>query len=552
MEPNELTCPQCGLVNNYLSQTCAQCGIIFVKNSTIQAQAEENNPTMQAPAEQDEQKRKAIEEAEAILRQSDPAAGNDLANNEPVTRPDSVEDTIEMEIPGGNQTFETRSETASADGTQPEENQKPTHHEIELEAIETSIEMIDPNMDAEELFLSEVKPGKPAETQKPEAIEKPADSPTHPKTAGGHSDKTMESDAVENEKKDGEKDDTALKQTEAEPWATTQPQEDQKKMESEEAKSEVAEPDKADATELTKAKTAAAEISEPGSTEDKPNDTAQPSAKDIHLEEKQELTMVKDEPVQDKAQTHADATIEMSGEPAEENVPAKNLKVKAQDGALKKQKEIQVREALKKHRETQAKTEALKKEKAAQAKAAALKMKKLDRVKVEALKKQKAAQAKAEALKKRKEAQAKAKAVKKQKTAQARAEALKKQKEAQDIAEASAPEMQVASGGVQEAASQTTGESLNTHEKLLGLLKRYKGKAIGINYDNSTEIKEAELIEANEEFFSVMVKDKKLQYSYPLKSILTIIEGQEGVETGQDEKKLKFDAVIKVYPLVSF
>jgi hypothetical protein len=574
MEPNELTCPQCGLVNNYLSEACAQCGIIFVKNSimqaqaeennttmqaqveenntTMQAQVEENNTTMQAQAEQDEQKRKAIEEAEAILRQSDPAAGNDLANNETLTRPDSAEDTIEMEIPGENQTFETQSDAASADETQPEENQKPTHHEIELEAIETSIEMIDPNMDAEELFLSEVKPGKPAETQKPEAIEKPADSPTHPEKAVGHSDKTMKSDAIENEKKDREKDDTALKQAEAEPWATTQPQEDQKKIKSEEAKSEVADPDKAGATELTKAKTAAAKVSELGSTEDKPNDTAQPAAKDIHLEEKQELTMVKDEPVRDKAQTHADATIEMSGEPAEENVPAKNLKVKAQDGALKKQKEIQVREALKKHRETQAKTEALKKEKAAQAKAAALKMKKLNRVNIEALKKQKAAQAKAEALKKRKEAQAKAKAVKNQKTAQARAEALKKQKEAQDIAEASAQEMQVASSGVQEAVSQKSGESLNTHEKLLGLLKRYKGKAIGINYDNSTEIKEAQLIEANEEFFSVIVKDKKLQYSYPLKSILTIIEGQEGVETGQDDKKSKFDAVIKVYPLVSF
>ena len=93
---------------------------------------------------------------------------------------------------------------------------------------------------------------------------------------------------------------------------------------------------------------------------------------------------------------------------------------------------------------------------------------------------------------------------------------------------------------------------MNTHAKLLGLLKRYKGKAIGINYDNSTEIKEAELVDANEEFFSVMVKAKKLQYSYPLKSILTIIEGQEGVETDQDNKKLKFDAVIKVYPLVAF
>ncbi len=92
----------------------------------------------------------------------------------------------------------------------------------------------------------------------------------------------------------------------------------------------------------------------------------------------------------------------------------------------------------------------------------------------------------------------------------------------------------------------------SNYVKLLGLLKRYKGKAIGINYDNSAEIKEAELVEANEEFFSVMVKEKKVQYSYPLKTILTIVEGEQGVETGEDGKKVKFDAVIKVYPLVLF
>ncbi len=88
MEPSQLTCPQCGLVNNYLSEACAQCGIIFVKNST-----------MQAPTEQDERKRKAIEEAEAILEQSDPAAGNDPVNNETVVSSDPIEDTIEMAIP---------------------------------------------------------------------------------------------------------------------------------------------------------------------------------------------------------------------------------------------------------------------------------------------------------------------------------------------------------------------------------------------------------------------------------------------------------------------
>jgi hypothetical protein len=536
MEANELTCPQCGLVNNHLSETCAQCGIIFVKN-----------PTTEALTEQDERKRKAIQEAEAILEQSDPAAGNDPANNENVVKPDPVEDTIEMAIPDRGEIVETQPEAASADETQPEENQKPTNNEIELEAIETSIEMVDPNMDTEELFLSEIKPEIPAEKQKPEAVETPAGSPTHPETAVEQSDKTMKSDTVETEKKDGEKDDAALKQTQAEASAANQPQVDQKKMDS-----EVTEPDKADATELTKVKTVAAEVSEPESTEDKPADTAQPDEKDIHREEIHELTIPTNKPAQDKAGPPADAWLEMPAEPAEENVPAKNLEAADQDGALKKQQEIRVREALKKHRETQAKAEDLKKEKAAQAKAEVLKKKKLDRVKAEALKKQKAAQVKAEALKKRKAALAKAKAVKKQKTARVKAEVLKKQKEAQAIAEASAQEMQVASSGVLEAVSKKTGEGLNTHEKLLGLLQRYKGKAIGINYDNSTEIKEAELIEANEEFFSVMVKDKKLQYSYPLKSILTIIEGQEGVETGPDDQKSKFDAVIKVYPLVSF
>ena len=46
MEPNEITCPQCGLANNYLSEACAGCGIIFVKNpAMIQAQAEQKKLT---------------------------------------------------------------------------------------------------------------------------------------------------------------------------------------------------------------------------------------------------------------------------------------------------------------------------------------------------------------------------------------------------------------------------------------------------------------------------------------------------------------------------
>jgi hypothetical protein len=536
MESNQMTCPQCGLANNPLTEACAQCGIIFVKNND-----------MQTPTDRDEQKRKAIEEAEAILAQIDPGAGNEPATKEAVAGPDPAEDTVEMAIPVEHQAAETPSEAPSTDVAQPEENQEPATDEIELEAIETSIEMV--TTDAEELFLSEVETNNPFEPQKPAAVEQPADSTTQPETAVEQSDKMVKSDVAAEEKKAEKKDDTALKQTKAETAAAAQPEEDPQKKEPAETKSELADPEKAGATELAKAKTSAAEIAEPESIEDKATATALPAEKEIHPEEKPELTMVKDQPVQDKAQPYPDATIEIPKEPGEENVPAKSQEVVGKDEALKRQQETQVKEALQKQGETQAQAEALKKQIAAKAKAAVLKKKKLAQVKAEALKKQKAALHKAEAAKKN-QAQAKAKPAQKQKTVWT--EALKKQKEAQAEAEASTQDIEIASSGVSETASQTSDASLSNHAKLLGLLKKYKGKAIGINYDNSSEIKAAELVDANEEFFSVRVTDQKLQYSYPLKNILTIVEGQEGVETGEDDKKLKFDAVIKVYPLVPF
>ena len=180
--------------------------------------------------EQDEQKRKAIEEAEAILEQSDSASGNDPANSETVARPDPVEDTIEMVIPVEHQASKTQSETASTDENQPGKNQEPATDEIELEAIETSIEMV--TTDAEELFLSEVEPNKLSEPQNPADAKKPADSTTHPETAVEQSYKTVKSDAVAEEKNDEKKDDMVLKQTKAEPGIAIPPEEDHKKNES--------------------------------------------------------------------------------------------------------------------------------------------------------------------------------------------------------------------------------------------------------------------------------------------------------------------------------
>ncbi|MGD8670433.1 MAG: hypothetical protein PVF31_10130, partial [Desulfobacterales bacterium] len=273
-------------------------------------------------------------------------------------------------------------------------------------------------------------------------------------------------------------------------------------------------------------------VAEPAKAEDDLilTDDIQPDEPVIQLEATSEVAP--DENAAAGTETHANGPTsqEMATEKAEVDAEANQEPQKARQEALIKQQEALL------------KAEARKKEKAAQAKAAALKKKKLAQAKAEALKKQKAAQAKAEALKKKKAAQARAMALKKQKANWAKTDALKKQKEAQAQAEASAADVQVAAVGQ------------SNHIKLLELLKRYKGKAIGINYDNSAEIKEAELVEANEEFFSVMVKEKKVQYSYPLKTILTIVEGEQGVETetGEDHKKAKFDAVIKVYPLVLF
>ena len=168
----------------------------------------------------------------------------------------------------------------------------------------------------------------------------------------------------------------------------------------------------------------------------------------------------------------------------------------------------------------------------------------LEAAKIEkAAKSKKAALAKALALKKKKLKLAKAQALKKKKLKLAKAQALKKQKEAQagiensDKASAAGPDMV---------------QSMEANTQLLGLLKKYEGQTIGINYDNSADIKAAELVATNAEFFSVFVKDQELTYCHPLKTVLTVIEGKDGVESGNPEQTPKFNAVVKVYPLVLF
>jgi hypothetical protein len=514
MESNQITCPQCGLKNNYLANACVQCGIIFVKNASMLA----------AQATHDDQKRRAIEEAEALLDQTQPPNGIEAMGTEMARQSDPYEDTIEMKIPS-EEVLGNEPEASAQEESKPDENHDLQTTEIEMEDIETPMEAFTDTVDAEALFLTEVNGDTPAEPMAAETDSQTDDPLPEPQTAEDQKSETVTSDTA-NETDTGEKQkDPDVKPPENGPTAETEQLGVKNIKAPEAAKSETA--------AHAEGKTPAPDFFDPTATGDHSvsKGTDRPAEQEVKIDENVEPAMTEKTSAQIETSIHAAATIEMPEIPTDED-------------ALIKQQEDQVREALKKQREAQAKAEAeaREKEKAVEAKAAALKKKKLAKVRAEALMKQKAAQARA--LKKK--ALVKAIALKKQKASQAQLEALKKQKEAQTAAEASAQDIQVASTRM----TQADAASMNPHERLLGLLKRYKGKAIGINYDNSSEIKEAELIEANEEFFSVMVKEKKLQYSYPLKTILTIVEGQDGVETGKDDPKTKFDAVIKVYPMV--
>jgi len=543
MEANQITCPQCGLANNELAESCVQCGIIFIKT-----------PVMSTHTIKDDQKRKAIEEAEAMLDETQAPSEIDAFKNDIIKGPDPHEDTAEMQIPK-EETTDIKLEAAAPEAPKPEadnnsENQeiemeaieaametvpeapKPEEHkdvenqEIEMEAIEAAMETVDGTVNAEALFLSEVDTDISSERATAETGQKIVGTSAEPEKADDQNGETLNSKADKEDSQNPETDALAVDPpVGGDPMA--EPQKEENRVEKEEAQN------KSETVEAAETETAVTEVVEPAKSEDHsiPADAAQPAEQEIKMEAKPEATTAEAAATKTEAPPFANATIELTEEFVEANAKADEQAEKAKQDALKKQQEAQ------------AKAEALEKEKAAQDVA----LKKKKRAQIQALKKQKAAQAKAEALKKKKAALAKVRASKKQEATQARVDALKKQKDAQAMAEASSQEVQCASGMTTAAAG-----SMNHYERLLGLLKRYKGKAIGINYDNSSEIREAELVEANEEFFSVRVKDKKLQYSYPLKTILTIVEGQEGVETGEGDNKAKFDAVIKVYPLVLF
>ena len=157
------------------------------------------------------------------------------------------------------------------------------------------------------------------------------------------------------------------------------------------------------------------------------------------------------------------------------------------------------------------------------------------------LRKKEAEEAKAEALIKQQEEEAKAEALIKQQEEEAKAEALRKQKE---------EKIEEEKKDLQKKADDIINV-LKPKTKIKDLLKKYEGQTIGINYDSSTEIKCANLVKAGDDLFSILIMDDELMKSYPLRTIMSIIEGVDGVSTDTMEGKSPFSIVIQVYHPVS-
>lgn len=514
MDANEITCPKCGHPNSYISEGCVKCGIIFSKYLKLQEKRRENksthaDDTVEESKVEENPVTKSAEKTEFAVLESISADNTVQTMAETSASEPEVQSTKETEPQKSHaQSVEDISmdeiELPQEVSSEPLENQMQTDPKTPTTAKEEQEISISPEEKSEPTATADVTPTQ-SETQATDQLAvqkngeqvtqepfgKPIPAPVVAETAPATEEVLELVEPVGVEK-------AAKPKTEAKP-EETQPQGEPDTVTSKDE--EIANDDTISAPREENLKAAPTEIEQPPKTE-----------QEIVLEEVAEAVQVEASSIKSEEQ--------------------------AREDLLKKQKAaLAAAETAKKEKETQANVSAVKK-------------KKLTQAKLEALKKQKAAQVKA--LKKQKDELAKQEALKKQKASQAKAEALKGQKEAQSLAETSVQERRMMGKGSSEIRQTMISKDIDSKLKIMALLKKYEGKTIGINYDNSAEIKAAQLVEANNEFFSVSVKDTKLQYSYPLQTLLSLIEGEDGVEAGEAESKTKFSAVIKVYPLVLF
>jgi hypothetical protein len=513
MDANEITCPKCGHLNNYISEGCVKCGIIFSKYFEMKDE-QQDTPSAQAAADAGKENESIADESRQIVERTAPAT---------IPFDDKAQTVAEAPAP--------EPEMLTPAEVKPEETQLQPAPESSIDATKTT--EYTPVEKSED--MPAVAPESQAEGTQEQALEKTGYKSSSPESRTNVVPMHLE---VQPEIQTTE---TAMTEE-----ASSQPG---VPPDSGEAAAPAAE--QAEQVDPEKTETEAKPESESTTEDVKPS--AQPEPAPIEaLESVKETETAKNDaaPAQAKEEAKAEASVEAAPPEDEEEIlleeEAKPVKTESKTEKVDDNTRI---ELLKKQKAALAKAEADKKKKEEAARAVALRKQKL--AKLEALKEQKAAQAKAEALKKKKAELAKAAALKKQKVA-SKADALKLQKASQAAVEAQTKQIQAAVKTPPATQTAAMGKGLESNSKIMTLLQKYEGKTIGINYDNSAEIKEAELVEANNEFFSVAVKDKKLQYSYPLQTLLSLVESEDGVEAEESESNTKFSAVIKVYPLVLF
>ena len=73
-----------------------------------------------------------------------------------------------------------------------------------------------------------------------------------------------------------------------------------------------------------------------------------------------------------------------------------------------------------------------------------------------------------------------------------------------------------------------------------------QGETIGINFDDSGEIKAGRLVNVQKDFFSVLSTEKDLLYSFPIRNILSIMEALNDAGISLKGGDIKYAAVIRV------
>jgi len=151
-----------------------------------------------------------------------------------------------------------------------------------------------------------------------------------------------------------------------------------------------------------------------------------------------------------------------------------------------------------------------------------------------------------EILKREKEALEKATAEQEEKEARRKEKALQKEKQEQEKAEALRRERMD-----QKKRTETVLTRIAPRPDIRGLLQKYEGKKIGLNYDDPAEVKSVWLAKVNEDHFSVLEMDKEFVYSFPFSSILSFVESADGMAADGGADAAVYALAVRVHQPVA-